>query len=67
MHINALYDRVWPQHKNDQTALRFRQQRLGAVIATLNKKIAHYDLTVRPGTDRGTYALYRVLDRPVID
>jgi hypothetical protein len=40
------------------------QQRIGAIISNINHKIGYYDLQIRPGAARGTYKIYRVIDRP---
>lgn len=39
-------------------SVRFMQQRVGAIIAHINKKIAAENLIIRPGKARRTYRLY---------
>jgi len=58
--IAALFHTAWPK---ETATKRRQQQRIGAVLATLNRKIGYYDLKVVPGVQRGTYRLIRVIDR----
>jgi hypothetical protein len=55
--IDDLATVLWAPEKPPEEA-RFRQQRAGAFIAHLNKRIASHGVIIKPGAARGTYQLY---------
>ena len=64
--IDDLFARLYPADVNRITGRRARQQRLGALITQINRKIGYYDLKILPGRARGTYQICYVLDKPII-
>lgn len=64
--IEKLHKELWPSGIWTPTLTpRVQQQRVGAVVCMLNKKLGVHDLRVLPGNERRTYRLVRVIDYPV--
>ncbi len=53
--VTDLHNALYPDA--DATEQRLAQQRLGAPITKLNRRLKSYAYAIRPGRARGTYAL----------
>jgi hypothetical protein len=63
--IWKLFKSTWPSdaHRVREASLtdeqlRWTQQRVGSVVSRINEKIGYYDLTIKPGRARRSYALF---------
>ena len=64
--IRRIYTALHPHLKTTVKQQRQQQQKIGAIVSTMNFKIGYYDLKVAPGKARGTYRLYRIIEKLLV-